>query len=77
MQFTASLATLPVALSVEQLAQLRQKAPSSETGLKQTQWQLEQLAQLKPDWAIRYGDSLVRQVLTLWPKQAKPLAQQR
>ncbi|HCC7949647.1 TPA: type VI secretion system ImpA family N-terminal domain-containing protein, partial [Enterobacter cloacae] len=75
-QFTASLTPLPVALSGEQLARLRQKAPPPEVGIKQTQQQLTQFAQLKPDWAIRYGDSLVRQALTLWPEQAKPLAQQ-
>ena len=76
MQFTATLAPLPVALSVEQLARLRQQTSLPETGIQQTQQQLTRLAQLKPDWAIRYGDSLVRQALALWPEQAKPLAQQ-
>ena len=32
--------------------------------------------QLKPDWAISYGDELLKQALTLWPEQAKPLVQQ-
>lgn len=75
-QFTATLAPLPVALSAEQLARLRQQTSLPETGIQQTQQQLTRLAQLKPDWAIRYGDSLVRQALALWPEQAKPLAQQ-
>jgi len=75
-EFAATLSPLPVALSGEQLARLRQKAPSSETGLQQTQQQLTRLAQLKPDWAISYGDSLVQQALFLWPEEAKPLAQQ-
>jgi hypothetical protein len=32
--------------------------------------------QLKPDWAISYGDELLKQALMLWPEQAKPLVQQ-
>ncbi|WP_049294107.1 VasL domain-containing protein [Franconibacter helveticus] len=75
-QFAATLSPLPAALSDEQLRSLRQFSPSPETGIKQTQQQLSRLALLKPDWAIRYGDSLVQQALTLWPEQAKPLAQQ-
>ncbi|MES0299297.1 VasL domain-containing protein [Citrobacter sedlakii] len=75
-QFTATLAPLPAALSDEQLQSFRQSSPSPETGIKQTQQQLARLAQLKPDWVIRYGDSLVQQALILWPEQAKPLAQQ-
>ncbi|MES0265760.1 VasL domain-containing protein, partial [Citrobacter sedlakii] len=58
------------------LQSFRQSSPSPETGIKQTQQQLARLAQLKPDWVIRYGDSLVQQALILWPEQAKPLAQQ-
>jgi len=50
--------------------------PSSETGIHQTQQQLAQLLQLKPDWAVSYGDSLVQQALMQWPEQGKPLAQQ-
>lgn len=75
-QFAATLSPLPAALSDEQLRSLRQLSPSAETGITQTQQQLSRLALLKPDWVIRYGDSLVRQALTLWPEQAKPLAQQ-
>lgn len=41
-----------------------------------TQQLLAQLLQLKPDWAVSYGDRLVQQALTLWPEEAKPLAQQ-
>ncbi|ELW1647270.1 type VI secretion system ImpA family N-terminal domain-containing protein [Enterobacter oligotrophicus] len=74
-QFTASLTPLPTVLSNEQLQSLRQKSPSPEEGIKHTQQQLAQLSQLKPDWAVSYGDSLVQQALTLWPEQAKPLAQ--
>ena len=74
-QLTASLAPLPAALSAEQLTLLREKSPSPEPGIEQTQRQLAQLAQLKPGWVISYGDSLVRQASVLWPEQAQPLAQ--
>ena len=75
-QFTAMLTPLPAALSAEQLRSLRQRSPSPETGIKQTQQRLAQLLQLKPDWALDYGDHLAQQALTLWPEQAKPLARQ-
>lgn len=75
-QFAATFAPLPAALSDEQLRSLRQTFPSPETGIKQTQQQLTRLAQLKPDWAISYGDALLKQALTLWPEAAKPLMQQ-
>lgn len=75
-QFTAMLTPLPAALSAEQLRSLRQHTPTPETGIKQTQQRLAQLLQLKPDWALDYGDHLVQQALTLWPEQAKPLARQ-
>lgn len=74
-QFAATLAPLP-ALSARQLQSLRHTLPSAETGLKQTQQQLARITQSSPDRAIRYGDSLVQQALTLWPEEAKPLAQQ-
>lgn len=75
-QFTAMLTPLPAALSAEQLRSLRQHTPTPETGIKQTQQRLAQLLQLKPDWALDYGDHLAQQALTLWPEQAKPLARQ-
>lgn len=75
-QFAATLAPLPAALTAEQLQMLRQQPPSAEAGIRQTQQQLARLLQLKPDWAASYGESLVQQALTLWPEQAKPLAQQ-
>lgn len=75
-QFAATLAPLPAALSAKQLQSLRQMLPSAETGLKQTQQQLARITQSSPDRAIRYADSLVQQALTLWPEEAKPLAQQ-
>lgn len=75
-QFAATLSPLPTVLSAAQLQQLQQKSPSAEAGIKQTGQQLARLSQLSPDWAVRYGDSLVQQALTLWPAQAKPLAQQ-
>lgn len=55
---------------------LRQQPLPPEPGIRQTQQQLERLLQLAPDQPLRYGDSLVRQALTLWPEQAKPMAQQ-
>ncbi|TCB86239.1 VasL domain-containing protein [Enterobacter wuhouensis] len=75
-QFAASFAPLPTALSAEQLQSFRKSSPSPETGIKQTQQQLARLVQLKPDWAIARGDELLKQALTLWPEQAKPLVQQ-
>lgn len=75
-RFAATLAPLPTALDGEQLSSLRQHATSSASGIKQTQQQLSRLSQLKPDWAISYGNSLVQQASMLWPGQAKPLAQQ-
>ncbi len=75
-QFTASLAPLPVAPSLAQLQAMQNNPLSAETGLSQTAQQLARLAQLKPDWVVSYGGQLVQQALTLWPKQAKPLALQ-
>ena len=76
MRFPARFSPLPTVLSAEQLQTLRQQSPSAETGIKQTQQQLAQLLQLKPDWALSYGTHLAQQALTLWPEQAKPLARQ-
>ncbi|MEG2039565.1 MAG: VasL domain-containing protein [Hafnia sp.] len=75
-QFAATLAPLPAALPAEQLRSLRQQPLPPEPGIRQTQQQLERLLQLAPDQPLRDGDSLVRQALTLWPEQAKPMAQQ-
>lgn len=74
--FTATLGPLPAVLSAEQLALMRQKSPSPESGIQQTKQQLSRLSQLKPDWAIRYGENLVWQASVLWPEQAQPLEQQ-
>ncbi|WP_431138607.1 VasL domain-containing protein [Enterobacter mori] len=76
MQFAATLAPLPSVLSDEQIRFFRKSSPSPDTGIRQTQQQLTRLVQLKPDWAISYGDELLKQALTLWPEQAKPLVQQ-
>lgn len=76
MQFAATLAPLPAVLSDEQIRLFRQSTPSPDTGIKQTEQQLTRLVQLKPDWAISYGDELLKQALMLWPEQAKPLVQQ-
>ncbi len=65
---------LPQVLSTAQLKALQQTSPSPEMGIGRTQQLLAQLLQLKPDWAVSYGDSLVQQALTLWPAEAKPLA---
>lgn len=75
-QLDATLAPLPDELSKAQLQALRQASPSPVAGLSKTQHRLAQLRELKPDWAWRYGDSLVQQALILWPQEAKPLAQQ-
>lgn len=73
-QLAVALAPLPQGLSTAQLKALQQTSPSPEMGIGRTQQLLAQLLQLKPDWAVSYGDSLVQQALTLWPAEAKPLA---
>ena len=74
-QLAAALAPLPQGLSTGQLEALQQTSPSPEPGIGRTQQLLAQLLQLKPDWAVSFGDRLVQQALTLWPEAAKPLAQ--
>lgn len=74
-QFAASLAPLPMALSAEQLRSFQARAPSADSGLAQTQQQLARLTQIKPGWAIGYGEQLVQQALALWPQQAETLSQ--
>ncbi len=64
----------PAVFATEQPPSLPQH--SAETGIRQTQQALTRLSQLKPDWAISYGDNLVQQAHRLWPEQAKPLVQQ-
>lgn len=66
-----TLSPLPATRSVD-----RRLHPTSETDIRQTQQQLEQLMQLKPDWALSYGDSLVAQTLRLSPEEGKTLAHQ-
>lgn len=66
-----TLSPLPATRSVD-----RRLHPTSETDIRQTQRQLEQLLQLKPDWALSYGDSLVQQALRLSPEEGKALAHQ-
>lgn len=75
-RLAATFAPLPAALSHEQQVSLQHRSLPPEAGIKQTQQQLESVAQLTPGWAVSYGDSLVQQALTLWPDRAKPLAQQ-
>lgn len=74
-QLAASLAPLPVALAPAQLKTLPQSLLSPERGISQTKQQLARLGQLEPDWAFSYSRQLVQQALTLWPEEAKPLAQ--
>ncbi len=76
MQLAASLAPIPEGLSTAQLQALQQTSPPPEPGISKTQQMLAQLLHLKPDWAVSYGDRLVQHALTLWPEEAKPLAQQ-
>ncbi|ANG94116.1 type VI secretion system ImpA family N-terminal domain-containing protein [Enterobacteriaceae bacterium 155047] len=74
--FAASLAPLPVPLTPETLAMLRQQSPLSKDLIAQTQQQLARLGQLSPDWNLAYSRKLTEQVQGLWPEQAKLLAQQ-
>lgn len=62
----ATLSPLPTLSSASRPPQ------SPESVIRQTQ----QLLQLKPDWALACGDSLVRQALRMWPERGKRLAQQ-
>lgn len=47
-----------------------------EPDIRQTQRALTRLAELKPDWAVGYGNALLAQVQKRWPEQAQPLRQQ-
>lgn len=75
-QLVASLAPFPVPLTSEQLGMLRQQTPLPQDLIAQTQRQLARLEKLPPDWDIAYSRKLIEQVQSLWPEQAKPLAQQ-
>jgi len=75
-QLAASLAPLPATLTPAQLDALRQHAPIPQSLFADTQQQLVRLGQLPPDWNIDYRRQLVEQAQSLWPEQAKPLAQQ-
>ncbi|MCG1031139.1 type VI secretion system ImpA family N-terminal domain-containing protein [Bacillus amyloliquefaciens] len=66
-----TLSPLPATGSLD-----RRLHPTSETDIRQTQQQLEQLLQLKPDWALSYGDSLVQQAHRLSSEEGKALAHQ-
>ena len=68
--------TLPEPLSVTQIDAIKLTSPSAGEGIRRTQQQLTRLASLSPDWPLRYGSELVQQAQTLWPAQAKLLAQQ-
>ncbi|WP_436874172.1 VasL domain-containing protein [Kosakonia sacchari] len=74
-QLAASLAPFPAILAPAQLDTLRQHAPIPQTMFTATQQQLVRLGQLPPDWNIDYSRQLVEQAQSLWPEQAKPLAQ--
>ncbi|CAI8789345.1 VasL domain-containing protein [Kosakonia quasisacchari] len=75
-QLAASLAPLPATLTPAQLDTLYQHTPISQSLIADTQQQLMRLGQLPPDWNINYSRQLVEQAQSLWPEQAKPLAQQ-
>lgn len=67
---------IPATLTPAQLDALRQHAPIPQSLFADTQQQLVRLGQLPPDWNIDYRRQLVEQAQSLWPEQAKPLAQQ-
>ncbi len=66
----------PISVTQNVIPGLPETMPQGLVDLPQTQRQLGELARLAPDWAISYGDQLVRQALSRWPEQAQPLAQQ-
>ncbi|HAT1648199.1 TPA: hypothetical protein I8Y12_004136 [Raoultella planticola] len=75
-QLAASLAPLPALLAPEKLDILRQRSSLSPAVITQTQQQLARLDKLPPDWNIAWSRQLLEQAQTLWPEQAKSLAQQ-
>lgn len=66
----------PISVTQNVIPGLPGASPLMPVDLPQTQRQLGELARLAPDWAVSYGDQLVRQALSRWPDQAQPLAQQ-
>lgn len=77
---TASVAPLPQTLTGEQLRTLRtqdKNMPDAATWLKQASAQLEMLAALPPDWALRQGNALIGQALALWPDDPAVTAMQK
>lgn len=62
----------PEQIATKLSADRRQPPQSPEAVIRQ----IQQLLQLKPDWALSYGDSLVQQSLMQWPEQGKALVQQ-
>lgn len=63
-----------LAFPAKEYQALQQQLP--EPGIRQTQQRLTRLAQLKPDWVVSYGDTLLGEAQKRWPKQAQPLTQQ-
>lgn len=66
----------PISVTQNVIPGLPETMPQGLVDLPQAQRQLGELARLAPDWAISYGDQLVRQALSRWPDQAQPLVQQ-
>lgn len=63
----------PISVTQNVIPGLPGASPLMPVDLPQTQRQLGELARLAPDWAVSYGDQLVRQALSRWPDQAQPL----
>ncbi|NTZ41312.1 hypothetical protein EXW94_27350 [Enterobacter sp. JMULE2] len=70
-QLEATLTPLPQPLSPEQLNRLWYDSSLTETEggrlVDATRQQLVWLQSLPPDWALQYGQALIRQARTLWP----------
>lgn len=77
---TASVAPLPQALTETQIQTLRQTdgvKPDASEWLKNTSAQLDTLAALPPDWAFRYGNTLLSQAHALWPEKPEVAEMQK
>lgn len=75
-QRLAASLTLPEPLTPAQAQAVKPGSLLADEGPERTRQQLARLSRLPPDWTLRYGNQLVQQAQTLWPAQAKPLAQQ-
>ncbi|WP_039058489.1 VasL domain-containing protein [Enterobacter sp. Bisph1] len=68
-----SLAELPVALTEDQLALIKRTGtlPETEAWLTRAAMQLDNVAELAPDWRLQYGQQIIAQAQALWPEDER------